>query len=84
MLKLYLRKTKFKNLKIVISNLRLGGISSIMNREHLYERHLVRKRNFTFSIIDRYYYFERAKFTIINKMPIGIYNFLRSLKRKIK
>lgn len=84
MLRYYKAGISFKNLQFPIANLRIGGISSLIDHAHLYERHLVRKKNSAYTLFDVNYIYEKIKLSIASKSPKFILNTLSKIKSFLK
>lgn len=67
MLMFYLNKENFVNIDKILSNFRLGGLSYTNDMYAIKEKHLIRKHNCIYDLIDWYYLYDIIKYFIFRK-----------------
>ncbi len=72
-LRCYLNGVKFIKVPKVLSNFRVGGVSSGISRLYLEELSTIRKSNGLYKVFDKYYWYDRLRFMLLGKYLYKLY-----------
>lgn len=72
-LRCHIKKINFVYIDSVLSNFRLGGVSSCTDRSLIEEKHAIRTLNKVYKLVDWYYYIELTKLKLFGKNVSKIY-----------
>ncbi len=84
MLRFYKNGCKFKDGKDIVSNFRLGGVSYLITKQSIKEKHLIRKKHNLFTYIDKYYLSDLVKYFVFGKNLVKVAQFKNKWVNKFK